>query len=509
MVTPARVYFGIESYGLDQLRMRGARAAFALADRGVSAGDVIAILMRNEPRFIEALTCIRCLDARRVLIPWHLTAHEIRPILTAVRPRVLIVHRDLLGLVSSVANRDAHTTLLVIETPAEITALFGPPASLMQSPEAEMVSWDALVASAAQPMPIPTRPLEAISLTSGTTGRPKIIRWQGKALWVQWAEGRTAHRPAIRTSIVTAPLYHGGQYGAFSHACLRSAHQVILPKFDAEGFLLAVERYRVNHAYMVPTMFVRLLKLPRQLRDRYDVSSLNYVLHTGAACPPDIKRQMIDWLGPVIWEAYGCSEMSVIAACSSEEWLQRPGTVGRPLMPVQILNRDGSACASGTIGEIYVNVSGLPRIEYENGAVRQRAIDGMPWLAPGDAGSVDADGYLYVAGRSDDLINTGRVKVYPLEIENVILMHPAVRDCAVFAIPDPEFGQIIGAAVDMDSGDTTIDAELSLFLRGRLSEHKIPALFTRLDPQLRNGAGKMNRTRLRDGFMPVPATMAG
>lgn len=318
---PATVYFAERAVALDELRERGARAAQALAADGLGTGDVAAVLLRNEPAFVEAQTCLRCLDAVLVLIPWHLTAEEIRPILEAVQPRLLIVHADLVARVFETAARLPGMRLVVVDTPAVLVPIDGVPSHPTWPRLARVSHWEALIATASGPLPIPARTLQAITLTSGSTGAPKVIRWEGEQRWIQWAERRTQGRPPIRSSIVTAPLYHGGQYGVFSQACHRQADQVILPRFEAEAFLSVVERHRINHAYLVPAMFVRLLKLPRKVRQRYDVSSLNHILQTGAPCAADIKRQMIDWLGPVIWEAYGSSETSTIASCSSQEWL--------------------------------------------------------------------------------------------------------------------------------------------------------------------------------------------
>lgn len=317
---------------------------------------------------------------------------------------------------------------------------------------------------------------------------------------MRWAEERTVNRPAIRRSIVTAPLYNAGQYGVFSQACHHSADQIIMPRFDAEAFLQAVERYRVNHAYLVPAMFVRLLRLPPSVRHRYDVSSLNYVLQTGAHCPPDIKRRMIEWLGPVIWEAYGSSETSTIAACSSEEWLNKPGSVGKPVRHVVIIDERGQRCPPATRGRIYVDVSAMPGISYQNATVVRQSIDGVEFISMGDVGFLDEDGYLFVCGRVDDLINNGRLKVYPEEVENAIIQHPAVLDCVVFGIPDEVYGQAIAAVVEMTDATLDIDREMRRFLKDRISEHKTPVAIHRAAGPLRRETGKFNRAQLARTF---------
>lgn len=367
------------------------------------------------------------------------------------------------------------------------------PVTRSERPCTETVDWETLVAAPSRPMIVPAGPPRVRSLTSGSTGRPRVIHWTGPQQWERWNGHWSSDRPAIKTSLVTAPLYFGGQYGVFSQAWRQRADLVMLPKFDAEEFLAAVERHHANHAYMVPTMFVRLLRLPQRVRERYDVSSLNYVIHTGATCPLEIKRQMLEWWGPVIWESYGTTETATISACSSAEWLAHPGTVGRPWRATLILDELDQVAVTGQTGRIFVDVTDMPPVASNGQTLPRLRTSSGEYLPTGDVGFVDGDGYLYVSGRADDLINTGRVKVYPLEIENAILQHPAVLDCIVFPVPDPEFGQTIGAVVQASTDDGGLAADVRAFLGQRLSEHKIPArLWIQAQP-LRADSGKFNR----------------
>lgn len=508
MHRPATVYFADRVVRLDALRARGARAAAALAAQGIGAGDVIALVLRNEPAYVEVLTCLRCLGATMVQIPWHLTAREMRPILAAVRPRLAIVHADLLARVQEAAAPLRSPPIAVLATPPAVAHACALPASGPVPDAANLLDWEALIAAAAAPLAMPTRSIPAIAVTSGSTGAPKIIRRTGEQRWLQWAEARTGNRPAIRCSIVTAPLYNAGQYGVFNQACHHGADQVIMPRFEAEAFLQAVERHRVNHAYLVPAMFVRLLKLPQPVRRRYDLSSLTYVLQTGAACPPAVKRQMIEWLGPVIWEAYGSSETSTIAACSSAEWLARPTRVGKPNRRVVILDDDGNIRPPHETGRIYVDVTDLPRISYENATLMQRHLEGRDYLSMGDVGALDDDGYLAVRGRIDDLINNGRLKVYPEEIEHAMLQHPQVLDCVAFAIPDEIYGQAIAALVQPADAMLDIERDLRPFLSERLSGHKIPVVIGRAEGPLRRESGKTCRAQLAREFAQAGSALA-
>lgn len=492
----ATVRFAERDVALAQLQARGARAAHALAEQGIGPGAVIAVVLRNEPSFVEALTCIRCLDAVLVLIPWHLTAAELRPIVQALNPALFIVHADLVERVYQSTAGATPARIAVVATPPKLLAALGLPAPPPLPSGTGLIHWEALIDAAGAALPIPARSIQAIAITSGSSGRPKIIRRQGRARWIRWAMHCTRAWPQIHRSIVTAPLYHTGQYGVFSQACHLGADQLIMPRFDAETFLREVERWRINHAYLSPPMFVQLLRLPASVRARYDVSSLDYVVQTGAPCAAQIKQQMLDWLGPVIWEVYGCSETSTIAACSSEEWRARPGTVGRPLRRVLIVDEHGVPCPPGRTGEIYLDVSDMPGIRYQNAELKQCRVDGVQFISVGDRGALDDEGYLFVRGRVDEVINNGRLKVYPQEIENAILRHPAVHDCVVFAIPDAVYGQAVAAAVRTARDHPAIEAELQTFLRGQLSEHKIPVRIWAQTGPLRTDAGKINRQRL-------------
>lgn len=490
-VPAPRVHFDDRSQSREGLTDRGARAAASLAAFGIAAGDVFGVLLRNEPGVLEVLTAIRRLGAQRLMIPWHLGATEVHAIVLATMPRVLVIHEDFLPTLWPAIRALPQLLVVVLDTPVEILNTYDIQLEAVR-PDARVSRWTDLITAAAGPLEPVGRSASVLTLTSGSTGRPKLVRWAGGPQSLQRARAYTANRPAIHTSIVTAPLYHGAQFGVFMHASNTNANLVILPKFDAEGFLRAVERHRVNHAYAVPTMFVRLLKLPPAIRARYDMSSLNHVVHTGASCHPDIKRQMIDWLGPVIWETYGCSETSAIACCSSTEWLARPGSVGRPMVPVVILDDVGNPVPPGQAGRLFVDVSHMASISDAGDRIDLQIIGGKQYVAPGDVGYLDRDGFLYLVGRADGLINTGRVKVYPREIEEEIMRHPAVRDCVVFAIPDPEFGQVIGAAVEADAGSPLGERDIRTFLIPRISEHKIPTAVWAMPSGLRLDNGKLN-----------------
>ena len=486
-----RIFFDQECCEVATVEQRGMHAAFALAEAGVGDGDVVAVLLRNEPAFVEALTCIRCLNAVRVLVPWHLELPEVLEIITAVRPALLIGHADLMAPLVGRLPSGAKLRLAVVDVPDVISKAYELGSLPVGFPPG-WLRWSMLVESAGI-RPLPPVPPRHISLSSGSTGTPKVMRWQGTPRWQRQRRSDLDEAPPIETTIISAPMFHGAQYGLFMHAWFSRANHVILAKFDAEIFLAAVEAHCATHAYAVPTMFNRLLRLPEDVRRQYDLSSLNHIMHTGAICPCDVKRAMIEWLGPVIWEVYGCSEVSTISVCSSAAWLRKPGTVGRPIHQVAILDEGDNPCAVGQRGRIFVDVTGQPRLTFNGVSAPTVVVDGLEMIAAGDIGWLDEEGDLFVAGRVDDLINTGRLKVYPLEIENEILAHPQVLDCAVFALPDDEFGQAVGAVVEVAPAWTGIERDIREFLMGRISEHKIPARIWVQSSTFRSASGKFNR----------------
>ncbi len=501
------VVFGTDRFDLNHLEQRGARAAVTLQAQGIGPGSTVALLLRNEPAVIEALTCIRCLEGLRANIPWHLTPSEVASILLTLRPRALIAHADLLAALLAAGIKLSACAAVVISTPKCLETVYAIKQPQHKRFPASVRRWEKLIAAAPENAPIKRGAPAAIGLTSGSTGTPKVVRWQGKQQWQQWYKNRTVDRPTIKTSLVTAPLFNGGQYGVFCQSWRLRANHIMLPKFDAEEFLRQVEQHRVTHAYLVPTMFVRLLRLPRRTRERYDISTLNYVFHTGALCAPEVKRRMLDWFGPVIWEAYGASEVSTVSVSSSHDWLRRPGTVGRPVRPVMIFNDQGKPLPAKEPGRIHVALEGMPRptISGAKAPVLQRHA-GKQWFPVGDAGYLDPDGYLFVLGRTDDLINTGRVKVYPLEIENALLAHPCVQDCVVRGRADAEFGQVITAAVEVTSDRRVQSSELRQFLSNRLSEHKIPVAWAINTQALHTADGKLRRQA--DGNPPKLAPVS-
>jgi long-chain acyl-CoA synthetase len=349
-----------------------------------------------------------------------------------------------------------------------------------------------------------------ITYSSGTTGLPKaiarpsvpgdpsVIADRGK-LFARAFQ----FRPLAGAHLVSAGMHHGGCQGFYLGALNAGQALAIMGRFDAEQALAMIERHRVTTAYMVPTQFVRFLRLPADVKQAYDTSSLEVVVHSAAPCPVEIKRQMLDWWGPVIWETYGGSE-GAAAIAKPHRWLERPGTVGRAVrgMQIRVLDDDGRDVAPGETGAVYLEPEHAT-FEYRGDPALTASVHRGRAFTLGDVGYLDADGYLFLLDRAKDMIITGGVNVYPAEVEAVLMNHPAVADVAVIGIPDAEWGESVTAVVQPADGvpaSAELQDELIALCRSRLANYKCPRS-VEFRPQLpRTETGKLLKRLLRDEF---------
>jgi long-chain acyl-CoA synthetase len=347
--------------------------------------------------------------------------------------------------------------------------------------------------------------------TSGTSGRPKGVR---RALTGQdpdsvpaasaWFFGLFGLAPfAGHVHLCCSPLYHTAVLN-FATISLQLGHPVVLMDgFDPETTLALIQRHRVTHTHMVPTQFRRLLALPAQVRSKYDVSSMRAAIHSAAPCPQEVKRQMIDWWGPVITEYYAATEGGG-TGITAAEWLQRPGSVGRPWLgsAVAILDEHGDELPAGAEGLVYMRM-GTSSFDYHKDEEKTLAARARGMFTVGDIGYLDADGYLYLCDRKSDMIISGGVNIYPAEIEAELSCHPAVADVAVFGIPHEEWGEEIKAVVQPADGRTAgpdLTAELLAFLDGRIARYKLPRTIDYVAELPRDPNGKLYKRRLRDPY---------
>jgi long-chain acyl-CoA synthetase len=266
--------------------------------------------------------------------------------------------------------------------------------------------------------------------------------------------------------------------------------------------LAMIERYKVTHIHMVPIMFNRLLRLPDEVKQKYDLSSLKFVVHAAAPCPPPIKRAMIEWWGPVINEYYGSTETGAVVTCTSEEWLAHPGTVGKamPRADVRVIDADGNSLPAGEIGEVVAKMSGGADFTYHGDDAKRAASEKAGLIAPGDIGYFDADGFLYLCDRAKDMIISGGANIYPAEIEAELHKMPGVADCGVFGIPDEEFGEAVCAVVQPMPGWDLSEADVRSYLRGQVSSYKVPKRVDFHAELPREDSGKIFKRKLREPF---------
>jgi acyl-CoA synthetase (AMP-forming)/AMP-acid ligase II len=386
------------------------------------------------------------------------------------------------------------------------------------APPVPVLTWDAWLAGAPAATDLGYRPAAPMLVyTSGTTGRPRGTE-------VRWLPGRDrtaaeyldalveqAHTPA-GPHLVAGPLQHNGPLTAVRHL-LTGEPVVVLGRFDAQAALAAIDRYAVASSVMVPTHFQRLLALPAAVRDRYDVSSVRLLAHTGSACPPPVKRAMIEWFGPVLVESYGGSEVGTLCRIGAADWLAHPGSVGRAVAPYQtvVVDDHGLPLAPGATGLLCFRAPDGHGIAYHHDPAKTAAAYVAPGvLTLGDVGHVDGDGFVYVTDRAVDMVLSGGVNLYPAESERVLAGHPQVGDVAVIGVPHPDLGeQLLALVVPADPGDPPAAAGLEAWCRGQLAAYKCPRRFELVTALPRNAMNKLDKATLRRPYWPTARTVAG
>ncbi|GAN00480.1 acyl-CoA synthase [alpha proteobacterium U9-1i] len=366
--------------------------------------------------------------------------------------------------------------------------------------------WLANAPASEPPSTMPAQP--HLHYTSGTTGKPKGVETPPNMFPenVTVAEAFETFAAEVRATgfqgpvLTVSPLYHTSPMRAV-RLVAGGAPLVTMARFDGEATLAAIEKYGVSTIHMTPTHFVRLLDLPDATRRKYDLSSLRKVRHTGAACPAHVKRAMIEWWGPVIIEVYGATESGPVTSISSEEWLERPGSVGRCIPPfeVEVYSEDGARLGANAFGVLYFHDTTGRGIRYFNDADKSARSHIKPGtFSLGEMGYVDDAGYVFVTDRISDMIVSGGVNIYPAEIEHALLEHPAIHDVAVIGVPNAEMGEEVRALVVLEPGAAVPStAELDGFCRERLAGFKRPRSYEFVPDVGRNALGKVNKRALR------------
>jgi long-chain acyl-CoA synthetase len=468
----------------DDFEQRWRRSAAALRSAGVGDGDVVALLMRNGPEAIEMMVAARHLGAQWCPLNWHFKTEEAQFILRDSGASVLIADAALL------------TALVGLDTGA--VAVWTTRGRVEGLP-----AWESRRDAAAPIETPPAAPRGAMFYTSGTTGRPKGITRQPMTPAQTVAATAMRHmaygvQPNMR-ALLNAPWYHSAPNSYALGIVLESGRLYIEERFDAERTLQLIHDERLTHAYLVPTMYVRMLALPAEVRGRYDLSSMRFVASTGSPCAPEVKRAMIEWWGPVINECYGASELGYMTLLTSEQALRKPGSAG-PAMPgvvLKILDDDGRELPPGRPGLIYVDQPATPDFSYIGNAGARARMERGGLKTMGDVGYLDDEGFLFIVDRQADMVISGGVNIYPVEIELVLQGMPGVADCAVFGIPDDEFGEALAAAVQPAPG-VAIDADaVRRWLHDRLAGFKVPRIVTLHEQLPREDTGKIFKRKLR------------
>lgn len=486
---PADLWFESLHRPGTEVLARGTHLAGGLRRLGLQEGDVVAVLLRNDPVFADVIFACRTAGTYYCPINWHFTAEEVRFLLEDSGARVLIVHADLLPALRGVIP--AGVAVLAVGGTAPETIEYEPWLAAQTPYDGPRVA-----------------PRGHLAYTSGTTGRPKGVLRDAVPLDQlddQLARMRSVVEKAIGVvpgcrALMSAPLYHSAP-GVFIQNALQMAERLVLtPRFDAEQVLALVEEHRIDVLYLVPIMYVRLLKLPAEVRARYDLSSIRFVASTGSPCSPEVKRAMIEWFGPVIHETYASSEAGMITVATPEDAAQRPGTAGRPVdaASVRILDEAGQPCAPGETGLVYVRQPAYPDFTYLNNDAARRAIDREGRVTLGDLGYLDADGYLFICDRASDMVISGGVNIYPAEIEHELVRYPGVADCVVFGVPDDEYGERLHGVIEPMPGAEIAPAAVIDWLKARLSGFKVPRTIEITARLPRDETGKLAKRRLRD-----------
>ena len=477
------------------------RAASGFRSLGLGPGSAVAMLLRNDIPFLECTLAANWIGAHIAPVNWHLRGAEVRAILADSGAAVLVVHADLLAEVRPFVPDGIR--ILVVEPSPGLIAAYGISDDAARGPD-DLDRWETWRGGFEPAADEPAAGRFTMMYTSGTTAQPKGVTRsvtdrnaleQGRAMVAETFGLWNGMR-----AVMSGPMYHSATF-VYATGCLGlDSDLFLMPKFDAEDLLRTIGARRAEGMHMVPTMFGRLLRLPEEVRRCHDVSSLRYVIHGAAPCPPGVKQAMIDWWGPVIHEYYGSTEAGIVSVASSEEWLARPGTVGRPrpATPVQIRDEAGSVLPPGAEGEIHMRLTPFTGFVYRNRPQPGEATAGGAWFTNGDIGRLDGDGYLYLCDRRKDMIISGGVNIYPSEIEGAICGHPAVRDCAVFGIPDEEYGEAVAAAVEADGAVT--ETEIRAHVAERLAKFKVPRVVAFHEALPREDTGKIFKRRLRDPY---------
>ena len=474
-----------------ELNARANQLTRALRRAGLKAGDAVALLCSNRPEFVETIAACQRGGFRITPINWHLKGSEVGYIVDNCEAKAFLA--DVRFRDSAVeAAAMSQLSIANIAIGGEIPGF---------------LDYEAIVAGEEQHNIEDPVLGTQMMYTSGTTGYPKGV-FRREAPPVTPLQAKLAETAAFRpgdVALVTGPLYHAAPLALNLNFPLNAGVGcVIMDKWDAEHTLRLVHEHKITHTHVVPTMLHRMLSLDDATRAKYDTSSLRWILHGAAPCPTHVKARSIETFGPVVYEYYAATEGGGIFV-DSHEWKDKPGTVGKPLpgVVVRIINDDGNVSAPGEVGTVYFQAPEKGRFEYFKAPEKTEGAYRGDDFTMGDMGYIDEDGFLYLTGRSAEVIISGGVNIYPVEIDQEVLEHPAVFDVAVVGVPNEEWGEEIKAVVQLEEGYEPSDAlaaEIVAFAAGRLPGYKRPRSVDFTDDLPRMPSGKIVRRTVRDRY---------
>jgi long-chain acyl-CoA synthetase len=468
-----------------------------LQSLGLRRGDSIAAMLPNSAEALEVFLAMQQIGLYLTPINYHLVGPEIAHILQDCEARVFVVHERY----ADACRNAVEETGFAADRVYTVGSIPG------------FNRYQDLKAGQATTPP-DGRSLGAVmNYTSGTTGRPKGVRRplpetpiEDTDLGAPLAGYKITRDEPDNVHLLACPWYHTAPTILAAPSMHLGHTLVIMDRFQPEQALELIQRYRVTLTHLVPTQFVRLLALPEEERRHYDTSSLRHVIHGAAPCAPDLKRRMIEWLGPVIDEYYASTEGVGGTIIFSDEWLRKPGSVGkaRNETEIVIMDDDGNVLPPRQVGIVYSVTRGRPAFEYFKDPDKTERSRRGEYRTVGDVGYLDEDGYLFLSDRKSDMIISGGVNIYPAEIESVLIGHPRVADVAVFGVPNAEWGEEVKAVVELLPGQRPrpdeVRAELLEFLEGRLARYKLPKSIDFMDELPRDPNGKLYKRRLRDPY---------
>lgn len=493
-----------ESVSFGTLEARANQGAHLLRNLGIRRGDHIAILMENRREFLEICFAADRAGVYYTTISTHLTQDEIAYILVDCAARLLVSSDRFQAMVADLAPLCSGICEIMLVSD--------------QEGDLPWRNWKEATAGMREtPILDEAQGLDML-YSSGTTGRPKGIKWPldealpgGRSMLVDLLTSLFGYGAQTRY-LSPAPLYHAAPLRHSMVTIKTGGTAFVMDRFDPEDALRLIERYRITHSQWVPTMFVRLLKLPAEVRKAYDLSSMQMAVHAAAPCPVEVKHQMIDWWGDIIHEYYSGTENNGFTALTAAEWLAHPGSVGKAKLGViHICDEAGHEVGPGVEGEVYFDNG--QQFSYHNDPEKTAACtNDQGWTTLGDIGRVDGEGYLYLTDRKSFMIISGGVNIYPQETEDVLLGHPAVLDAAVIGVPHEEFGEAVKAVIQLvnpKAASADLAGELIAFCQARLSKIKCPKSVDFRASLPRSATGKLYKRRLQDEFRAGTGTAGG